>query len=1177
MVSLPPCRALLITVALCCGVNAAAQALRVGVHDNPPFVAPTSSNTAEGLLFDVFAEVAAAQEREIQVVVGTVESLLDALHRGDLDVVIGISSTEFRAGAFDFSAPAVETPTEVLVHPGATANNLSDLAGKRIAVAETDGHAELVAAQMGAYGVEAQINVLPTYAAVAAAMQAGEADAGVLTQRARTELGGLQPLVRSSIALSPVGVRVAFRKDSNRVLLHALDDRLEEEKSDESSALNRAMMRWMGDTLQGYAWRMLRRILFVGALVIAALIVVAVLLRLQIQRRTRELRVANEQLRAEMAKRQQAQRSLEDSDRYHRALIENSLEIILKFDEHFIIHYVSPSIETVLGYTPGEVIGTPVWNWIHPDDVTIVQEVHETGMQNPGVPNWSEFRVKHKNGQWRDLESIGNNLLHHPVVAGIIANCRDITERKAAEYRMRRQARLDGFARDVGTALTQSETLNDSLTQFAAAAVRHLDLESACVWTLNPRENRLELSASAGDVSETCRNEPIPLGLPPIGLVAQEQKPFITNSAQTDPMLREAGAAIGDTATAFAAYPLLIEKTVVGAVAFVSRTPFDDTALETLAVATRSMAMAIRRRQAETALRDSEAMVRAIFETAVEGIVVSDAQGTIITVNHATERLFGYSAAELIGQNVRKLMPPPYADEHDNYIARYRMSGERRIMGTGREVRGLHRDGSIIDIAVSVSEIVVDGRTLFTGIIHDITQRKKAEAALKESEERFRVLVENAPEAIIVIDHETGRFEDVNENAVRLFGVDRETLLHMNPSALSPDVQPDGTPSVVKFVDKMELAMRGGTPVFEWTHRNAAGEEIECEVRLLRLPSADRQLLRGSITDITERKRAEKVLENYRVTLEEEVTARTEELAEKNHALEETLRQLRETQDQLVINQKMASLGALTAGIAHEIKNPLNFVNNFAEITAELTAELEEILGKHWNALGEDVQRDVESLLADIRTNTGKIGEHGRRADSIVRGMLLHSRGKPGERQEVTINELVDEYVKLAYHGMRAQNAMFNITIDTRYDPAAGTIIGVPQDLSRVFLNIINNACYAAHDRKTREDGEFSPMLTVTTRDCGDTVEIRIRDNGSGIPKDVAARVFEPFFTTKPAGKGTGLGLSISYDIVVQEHHGELLVESEPDEFTEFTIVLPRKPGERRRLERTAHAEGNGG
>ena len=194
--------------------------------------------------------------------------------------------------------------------------------------------------------------------------------------------------------------------------------------------------------------------------------------------------------------------------------------------------------------------------------------------------------------------------------------------------------------------------------------------------------------------------------------------------------------------------------------------------------------------------------------------------------------------------------------------------------------------------------------------------------------------------------------------------------------------------------------------------------------------------------------------------------------------------------------------------------------------------------------------------------NARKINEHGRRADSIVRGMLLHSRGQSGERQDTDVNALLEEYVNLSYHGMRAQDSSFNLTVERAYDPTVGTIQAVPQDLSRVFLNIVNNACYATHEKKKALDQagtrDYMPTLSVSTKNIGDTVEVRVRDNGEGIPQEIRDRIFNPFFTTKPTGQGTGLGLSISHDIVVQQHHGTLDVDSAPGEFTEFVIRLPR-------------------
>ncbi len=253
--------------------------------------------------------------------------------------------------------------------------------------------------------------------------------------------------------------------------------------------------------------------------------------------------------------------------------------------------------------------------------------------------------------------------------------------------------------------------------------------------------------------------------------------------------------------------------------------------------------------------------------------------------------------------------------------------------------------------------------------------------------------------------------------------------------------------------------------------------------------------------------------------------------------------------DELTVQEKMASLGALTAGIAHEIKNPLNFVLNFAELSEELAEELRARL---------DGREDLAPLAADLEANIHKIREHGARADSIIRSMLDHSRGQPGERRATDLNGLIREFVNLAFHGIRAQDNTFQAAIEFDFDPAVGSLQLVPQDLSRVFLNIAGNAFYALRKQAEKKTPGYRPCLRASTRDLGERVEIRIRDNGSGVPKDFLGRVFDPFFTTKPAGEGTGLGLSISYEIVVQEHRGEMRVDSIEGEFTEFTILIPR-------------------
>jgi signal transduction histidine kinase len=293
---------------------------------------------------------------------------------------------------------------------------------------------------------------------------------------------------------------------------------------------------------------------------------------------------------------------------------------------------------------------------------------------------------------------------------------------------------------------------------------------------------------------------------------------------------------------------------------------------------------------------------------------------------------------------------------------------------------------------------------------------------------------------------------------------------------------------------------------------------------------------------------------------ERELEAARDAATEARRTTEEAYRELKATQANLIHAEKMASLGQLTAGIAHEIKNPLNFVNNFAGLSTELLDELKEALGEARVGLKAETLADVEELIATVSSNLSKIAEHGRRADGIVKSMLLHSRGGSGELQSVNLNALIEEALNLAYHGARAQDQSFNVTLERDLDPDLSSIALVPQDITRVFLNLFGNAFYAT-TRRQRDGGagpEYRPVLRVATRDLGDAVEARVRDNGVGMPADVQAKLFTPFFTTKPTGEGTGLGLSISYDIVVKQHGGTIAVDSRPGTFTEFVIRLPR-------------------
>ena len=334
-------------------------------------------------------------------------------------------------------------------------------------------------------------------------------------------------------------------------------------------------------------------------------------------------------------------------------------------------------------------------------------------------------------------------------------------------------------------------------------------------------------------------------------------------------------------------------------------------------------------------------------------------------------------------------------------------------------------------------------------------------------------------------------------------------------------------------------------------------EDTEKELRLERVRPDGRviEVRRNAVpgggfvliySDITERKRNE-----------EEIRAARDAAEEASRTIELAYRELKTAQANLIQAEKMASLGQLTAGIAHEIKNPLNFVNNFAALSAELIDELREALAPE--PLGETVRTEVEDLTALLKGNLEKVVQHGQRADGIVKSMLEHSRGSSGERRWVNFNALIEEALNLAYHGARAQDQSFNITLERDLAEDITTIELSPQDITRVLLNLFSNGFYAVRkQQKSEAEFGFEPVLKVTTRDLGDAVEIRVRDNGTGIPADIKDKLFQPFFTTKPTGEGTGLGLSISYDVVTQQHGGTITVESEVGAYTEFTITIPR-------------------
>jgi len=411
-------------------------------------------------------------------------------------------------------------------------------------------------------------------------------------------------------------------------------------------------------------------------------------------------------------------------------------------------------------------------------------------------------------------------------------------------------------------------------------------------------------------------------------------------------------------------------------------------------------------------------------------------------------------------------------------------------------------------------------------------------------------LLDQAKNRILNIDDEISRVVDqIEQQAVA------RRDASMRKAALAVKLSIVGGIGVLAFaLGFTALTVRSITvPLKQMEQSMASITRGEFDVPLPRTDVSDIEAMTGTLGMLRDSLIERGRLERERQRAEAEIRAARD-------TAESALRDLKAIQANLIQAEKMASLGQLTAGIAHEIKNPLNFVNNFAGLSVELLEELKETTAPALVALDQDRRTEVAEVIDTLTGNLERIVEHGKRADNIVKSMLAHSRGGAGERQRVDLNALVEEALNLAYHGARAQDQNFNITLERDYGKDIAPIELAPQEMTRVLLNLFGNGFYAANKRRREtNDGAFKPLLTVTTRDLGDAVEIRVRDNGGGIPAEVRDKLFQPFFTTKPTGEGTGLGLSISYDIVTHGHGGAITVESDVGAGTQFAVRLPRR------------------
>ncbi len=520
----------------------------------------------------------------------------------------------------------------------------------------------------------------------------------------------------------------------------------------------------------------------------------------------------------------------------------------------------------------------------------------------------------------------------------------------------------------------------------------------------------------------------------------------------------------------------------------------------------------------------------------------------ILHCNEGLARLLGYEAADdiLVLPSVLDLVPEDAEHAEREAYARC-LSGV--IRHDVRRIKRFRANGDLQWFDQLLEPVDWGGRPAVMEMLAQVRPHTGF-IELPHQWQRLQAAIDAMPNGVLMLDAE-GRMEGLNSEMLRLWdyppglfppGTPMDVMLHYNHERGDYG---DGDPSEKIAMMRSQLLRKGAHNA---ERRVPSGRVLDIRTA----PRADGGMVVTHM-DITDRKRIE------------------DELREAKERAETLLRELQETQQQLIVQEKMASLGQLTAGIAHELKNPLNFVNNFADLSGELLDELLELLGPLDDRLNANDRADAEDLIDSLKGNLLKIANHGRRADSIVKSMLAHSRGGGGEWQSADVNALVDEALTLAYHAVRAQDRDFNTAFVRHYDPAVGEVKIVPQDISRVLVNLFTNSFYALRKRQTLDrEGDYSPTLTIVTCDCKDKIEIRVHDNGIGMSQSVIEKLFTPFFTTKPTGEGTGLGLSLSYDIVVHQHKGRFDVSSVENDHAEFTITLPRAAtamalGERRK------------
>jgi PAS domain S-box-containing protein len=691
---------------------------------------------------------------------------------------------------------------------------------------------------------------------------------------------------------------------------------------------------------------------------------------------------------------------------------------------------------------------------------------------------------------------------------------------------------------------------------------------------------RLAVLGYTPEVEQALRSQPVRPGRDSVsGRVLLERQVVQIGDLAADPDFAVPELVRFDDLRTTLGVPLLRNGEPIGVITVTRNRvePFTERQIELLGTFADQAVIAMENARLLGELTRREQELSVTFENMGDGVVMFDADLRIGAWNRNFQRIVGLSDADLAARPTYDSYLHLLADRGEFGTENVEAALAARLEDTDKELR-LERtrpDGTVIETRRNA----VPGGG-FVLIYSDITERKQAEAEIRASRDAAEAALERQTATADILKVIASSPTDVQPvlyavaKAAQRFCSAADAVISLREGDEFVRAAHEGSmPSVLgrSRLDRSSISGRSildGHTIHIPDLRSLDRDELAASQTLAaqsgaRAAIAAPMLREGvAVGCILLRRTSAGSFAPAQIELLEAFAAQAVIAIENVRLfteLRDSLERLKAAQANLVQSEKMASLGQLTAGIAHEIKNPLNFVNNFAGLSSELLDELKQAVEALLAEPDEEKRTELQDTMDLLTGNLAKIVEHGRRADGIVKSMLAHSRGGTGDWQASNINILVEEALNLAYHGARAQDKDFNVTLERDFDKAPGPIDVVPQDVTRVFLNLFGNGFYATRTRQREaRDSAYRPTLGIATRDVGEAIEVRVRDNGTGIPEDVRAKLFQPFFTTKPTGEGTGLGLSISYDIVTQQHGGTIEVESEVGQYTEFTVRLPR-------------------